>query len=335
MLDAALLLVVLGGGAVAIRYLATRANDPALDEAWRAAARRVGGEVEIVPARFLQTGRRQIRLVAEDVPMHVRTEEVGSGSSKNIVTRLSAGPLPTAVGSRIRCEKRSLLSKMARELGMDPILTGHADFDNEIHLSGAPEALLFTFLDRATRATILTSDSGFELDEELLMITCEGEPTDAEPLVRLIRFGEKIVRRWCDLVRGPIRLAQHLHLEAKSLTHLGLAAETVAEGQFRGRPIALLVRATESFVLTILRLDDATHAEWTMERGGDTGAFVETGTPPEVARAFGRVAPRALLGLRTTNGQLELAFDGLVPERDDVVAALEADVAFAPTQPYR
>ena len=335
MLDVALLVVVVGGGAAAIRYLATRANDPALDEAWRAAARRVGGEVELVPARFLRDGRRQIRLSLDDVSMLVRTEVVGTSRSKNIYTRLSAGPLPAATGTRIKCEKRGLVSKLSLKIMADPVLTGHAEFDADIHTTGMPESLLFTFLDRPMRSEVLTSQTGFDLDDGLLTISCEGEPADAEPLVKLIRFGEKIVKRWCELVQGPRRLAQHLKLEARPLTDLGHGPELVAEGQFRGRTLTLLVRVDEAFVLTVLRLADPSGGEWTMERSDDD-AFSTTGGPPEAVRTFASTAPRALLGLRATGGAIELVFDGLTPDHADVVRALEGLLAVASTaQPYR
>ena len=335
MIDVALLVVVVGGGAAAIRYLATRANDPALDEAWRAAARRVGGAVELIPSRLLRTGWRQIRLVSEDVPILVRTEEVGSGNSKNVYTRLSAGPLPAATGTRIKCEKRGFASKVSLKLGVDPLLTGHPEFDADIHSTGKPESLLFTFLDRPMRAEVLLSESGFELDDGLLTISCDGEPTDAEPLVKLIRFADKIVKRWCDLVRGPRRLAQHLHLEPRSVTDLGSGPELVAEGQFRGRSVTMLVRVENAYVLTVLRLADATGAEWTMERDENLD-FTNSGEPPEAVTAFASAAPLSLLGLRATDGVVELAFDGLTPEPNDVVSALEGMLAAtSAAQPYR
>lgn len=336
MIDLAILLAVVGGGAVVVKLLGSRGGDREADEIWTAAARRVGGEVEITTARFLQPVERRIRLTVEEIPVVVHTQRRGSGNSRTEYTRVVAGPLPAASGTRIRCAKRGVVRKLSKVLGLGELPTGHASFDDVVHVSGSPMPIVLAFLDRSTRQLVADSDGGCDLEDATLVVECEGLPAETAPLVAMTRFAERLVQRWCTFARQPARLAEALGLTGTgTASSFGEGTRVVASGIHRSRSIRLSVRVSESIALTVLSFDDSAEGDWTMERS-DSEVFTTSGTPPDAVRAFAGVAPASLLGLRSIDGTTELAFEGLGPERDEVRASLDAMIdATTPIDPYR
>ncbi|AKV00223.1 hypothetical protein AKJ09_06886 [Labilithrix luteola] len=333
MLDFALVFAI-AGTVVAFKYLSSKAADPQSDEAWRRAARRVGGEVELKPRRLLEIPKRRIRSTIEDVPIELFNEEESRGKSSAVVTRIVTGSLRGSELARIRCEPRDIVSQVSRKLGIGELPTGDKDFDAEVHVSGSPRALALEFLDPSTRRLVARGGQ-FDLERERFALQREGEQDDSEALVAMIRFAEQLVLRWHALLRGPVRLAERLGLSVDGPPQLACGVDRVAQGTLRSRTVTLSIRVEEEVALTLLSIDEPNVDEWTMERG-ESSAFVITGTPPDGIRALAETMPRCLLGLHGTTKTMDLAFEGLTPDHEEVIAALDAVlVASTSPAPYR
>lgn len=335
MIDVAILVAVVGGGAVALRLLWSRGGDPESDEVWKNAARRVGGEVEITTSRFLRPTERRIRLAVDGVAILVRTDRRRSGNSDAYYTHVSSGPLPSAGVTRIHCVRRDLVLKLSKRLGLAPLLTGHPDFDDVVHVSGAPTSVVHAFLDGPTRRLVAESEGGFDLEDGRLFVEREGIPVEADSLVAMARFAERLVQRWCGLVRATARLAESLQLAPDETFAVGERSGLIARGVHRSRVTTLSLRVDGELALTVVAFEDPSVGEWTMERD-DNDAFTTSGEPPEPIRTFVSVAPASLLGMRGIAGTIELAFDGFAPDLAEVMASLDASIdATTPLAPYR
>jgi hypothetical protein len=336
MIEVFIMVAVVSGGAIALRRLATRGSEREGDEIWTTAARRLNGEVELTARGWTRPAQRRIRLTVEGIPMLVHGYRVLAGGDSHFhSTRVAAGPLPAARATRIHCSKRSLVRKMSKHLGIDELPTGHAAFDEVVHVSGSPQSLVRAFLDGPTRLLVADSEAGFDLQDAQLTVEREGVPLETEPLVAMTRFAERLVQRWCALMRGPARLAEHLGFAVAETSDGDEVTDLVASGIHRSRTTRLSVRADDAIVLSVLSFDDARAGEWTMERD-ESDAFTTAGAPPEAVRAFASVASPSLLGMRAVAGTIELAFDGLAPDHAEVVAALDAMMdATTPLTPYR
>lgn len=335
MLDIAIMVAVLGGGAFAFKLLTSK-GDREADEIWTTAARRVGGEVEITEGRLLRATERRIRLTVEGVPLVVRTgQDTLHVNTHAYYTRVSAGPLPSAGTTRIHGSKRDLVRKLSKRLGIGELPTGHADFDDAVHVSGSPMGVVLAFFDAPTRGLVVDSEAGFDLDDAFVVVQREGVPGSSAPLIEMTRLAERLVQRWCALLRGPARLAAHLALAVDEAWEVGRGTGRVATGVHRSRNVALSLRFEDETALSILSLDYPGTAEWTMERD-ENDRFTIAGEPPHAVRAFASAAPESLLGMRAIGGALELAFAGLAPDHAEVAASLDALLdATAPLAPYR
>ena len=168
-----------------------------------------------------------------------------------------------------------------------------------------------------------------------MVVQREGLPGSSAPLIEMTRFAERLVQRWCALVRGPSRLAEGLGLEVAPVCELAGVTGPVASGTHRSRPVTLSLRLDGEIALSVLAFVDSGAEDWTMERD-ENDAFTTSGAPPEAVRAFAGVAPASLLGMRRTGGTVELAFDGLAPDHEEVAASLDAMIeATTPLAPYR
>lgn len=335
MIDLAIIVAVLGGGAFAIKLLTSK-GDREADAIWTTAARRVGGEVEITESRFLRAVERRIRMTVDGVPLVVQTGRGSTPLNTNAeYTRVSAGPLPKASATRIHAAKRDLVRMLSKRLGVGELPTGHADFDEAVHVSGSPKGLALAFLDGPTRDLVADSEAGFDLQDGSLVVEREGLPSSSDPLIAMTRFAERIVLRWCALVRGPERLAARLGLGVDEAWEPGEGITRVATGAHRSRTVVLSLRMQDEAVLSILSVDAPGSGEWTMERD-ETDAFTVAGQPPDAVRVFASSAPESLLGMRRVAGSLELAFAGLAPDHDEVATSLNALLdATTPLAPYR
>lgn len=332
MLDVALMLAVVCGGAVAVKVLSSR-GDPEGDAVWTAAARRVGGEVVIGPARLFLPVRRELHLTVDGIPLRVSTQLKSEGKHGVPFTRLVAGPLPASEGVRIHCAKRDLVHQVTKRLGLGELPTGHSDFDDKVHVGGSPASIVFAYLDGPTRGRVVDSDVGFDIDDRTLTVELEGLPDDAGLLVSLTRFGERLVQRWSALLASSERLAAHLDLSVEERFQLA-ANRPIASGVHRARLTRLTPRVDGDRAMMVLSFAEPTGEEWAMERDAD--AFTATGKPPPAIAAFAVSAPSSLLGMRWISGRVELFFDGLGPDSDEVKTSFNAALdATTPAGAYR
>jgi hypothetical protein len=269
------------------------------------------------------------------VPILVSTVHDGDRNTSTVFTCVSAGPLPAARATRIHCAKRDLVRKLSKHLGIGELPTGHVEFDDVVHVSGAPRALVLEYLDGPTRHLVAESDTGFDVEHGELVVRREGIPTEPERLIAMTRFAERLVRRWCAFARGPARLATSLGFTAQASCALGDGAGLVASGIHRSRATRHLLRLVGDLVLTVLSFHHPGGAEWTLERD-ENDAFTVSGAPPEGVLAFANRAPSSLLGVRAIDAAIELAFAGTAPDEVEVAAALDAVVDALPSlAPYR
>jgi hypothetical protein len=109
----------------------------------------------------------------------------------------------------------------------------------------------------------------------------------------------------------------------------------VAFGVVRSRAVTLSLRIDDDLVLTIMSFDAPSAETWSLERDA-TGAFTSSGDAPEAIRTFAEGAPSSVVGVRAIEGRLELAFEGLTPDREEVATTLNGALdAMMPVAPYR
>ena len=337
MIEIAILAVVVGGGAIVMRLL-TGGGEERLDEAWRLAARRVGGELELTEARFLTPRERRIRVEVEGVELCIETiTPRNTGRGGVVETTVTSRGFTSPFGLRLAIEKRDLLRTLSKKLGIGEHPIGVPAFDDAFLVNGTPRALAIELLDAPTRRLVEAADAGFVIHLDDVALRRQGGPTEAEPLVAMMRYAVELVERCAALERGPRLLAEALDLalEAPSPRRAN-GDRLVASGVVRSREVALAVRIDDERALTIVSFVDHGQRDWTLERG-DTDAFeVRAGEPSEALRSAVGAAPSALVGLRSLTETIELAFDGLAPDHDGVAAALAFVLeALTSLAPYR
>ncbi len=337
MIEIAILAVVMGGGALALKLL-TGGGEARVDAAWGTAARRVGGELELTEPRFLTPRERRIRVKVEGVELCVETIlprnlSVGTGE---VETRLTSSGFTSPFGLRLELQRRDLLRTLSRKLGIGEHPVGVPEFDDAFIVDGTPRALAIELLDGPTRRIVEAANAGFSIHRNDLAIKISGAPVEAEPLVAMMRFAVDLVERCAELARAPRLLADTLDLALEPRTPRRPNGDLlVATGVVRSREIALAVRIDDERALTVVSFVDHGQHDWTLERGAD--AFeVRDGEPSEALRSTMAAAPSALLGLRSLGETVELAFDGLAPDHDHVAEALAIVLeAVAPLARYR
>jgi hypothetical protein len=345
MLDVAVMIAVLGGATVLFKMMTSRGNERD-DEIWATAARRVGGRAEIGPHRVVGATPRCVRLAVDGVPMVVDTGQYSNLNTRAYYTRVLVGPLPVAESVTLECGPRDIVRLLARKLGIDALPTGDDAFDDAVRVSGAPTALILAYLDGPMRRHLAQSPVGFELERGFIVVKREGVPSSPEPIVEMTRFAEGLVERWLALARGPARLAEGLGLTVERAVELGSVGAPsregassglarVAFGVVRSRAVTLSLRIDDDHVLTIVSFDAPSVETWALERDA-TDAFTTSHDAPEAIRTFAEGAPSSLVAFRAIEGRLELAFEGLTPDRDEVATTLNGAIdAMTPLAPYR
>ena len=336
MIEVAIVAVIVGGGALALKLL-TGDGEKAADELWATAARRVGGELELTEVRFLTPRERRIRVTVEGVEICVETvTERNTRGLANVETRITTAGLTSPYGLRLEVRRRDLLRMLSKKLGIGEHPIGVTEFDEAFLVNGTPRALALEMLDAPTRRLIHSANEGFALRGTDLAITREGAPSDVEPLVAMVRYAMEIVERCADLTRAPRALAAALDLalEERS-TRSDNGDLRIAKGVVRTRPVTLALRVDEERALTILSFVDHGQEDWTLERG-DVAFEVRGGEPSDAVRSALGQAPPSLLGLRAIAETIELAFDGLAPDQGELSEALAVVLeALTPLAPYR
>ncbi len=337
MIEIAILVVVMGGGAVALKLL-KGGGEERLDEAWRTAARRVGGELELTEPRFLTSRERRIRVKVEGAELCLesilpRNLSVGTGE---VETRLTSSGFTSPFGLRLELQKRDLLRTLSKKLGIGEHPIGVPTFDEAFLVDGTPRALAIELLDGPTQRIVEAANEGFTIHRNDLAIKISGAPVEAEPLVAMMRFAVNLVERCAELARAPRLLADALDFALEPRTPRRPNGDLlVARGVVRTREIALAVRVDDERALTIVSFVEHGQPDWTLERS-DAAFEVRSGEPSEALRTTVAAAPSALLGLRSLSETIELAFDGLAPDHDGVAEALAIVLeALAPLAPYR
>ena len=217
----------------AVRSLSGSCGPPPPTPGWtrsaKTAARRVGGVFEVAKGRFLRPAVRRMELTTCGVPMVVRTDRRRAGNSYVYYTRALSGALPAAGITRIHCVKRDLVLKLSKRLGLASLLTGHAEFDDVVHMSGSPTSIVRAFLDGATRR-LIAEHGNFDIEDGRLFLDREGIPMEADSLVAMVRFAEQLVDRWCTLLRGLTRLAESFGLALEPHFDVGGSPALIASG---------------------------------------------------------------------------------------------------------
>ncbi len=336
MIEIAIVAAIVTGGALALKLL-TGDGEKATDELWTTAARRVGGELEMTDARFLTPRERRIRVTVEGVEISVEAvAERNTRGPENVETRITTAGLTSPYGLRLEVRRRDLLRLLSRKLGIGEHPIGVAEFDEAFHVNGTPRALAIELLDATTRRLVQNAHEGFALRHADLAITRAGAPRAVEPLVAMVRFAIEIVERCADLTRAPRALAAALDLALEERSPRSENGDLrIAKGVVRTRPVTLALRLDDERALTVLSFVDQGQRDWTIERG-DVDLEVRSGEPSEAVRgAVGQAAP-SLLGVRAIAETIEIAFDGLAPDRDEVKEGLAAVLeALTPLAPYR
>lgn len=337
MIEIAILVVVMGGGAVALKLL-NGGGDQRLDEAWRIAARRVGGELELTEPRFLTPRERRIRVKVEGAELCLETiipRSVG-GRPGEVETTVTSSGFTSPFGLSLQVQKRDLLRKLSKKLGIGEHPIGVPAFDDAFLVNGTPCALAIELLDGPTQRVVEAASEGFTIHRNDLAIRISGAPNEAEPIVAMMRFAVDLVERCAGIARAPSLLADALDLALEPRTPRRPNGDLlVATGVVRTREIALAVRVDDERALTIVSFVDHGQPDWTLERS-DAAFELRAGEPSEALRSTVVGAPSALLGLRSLSETIELAFDGLAPDHDGVADALAIVLdALAPLAPYR
>ncbi len=286
MIEPFLVAALVAGGAAVLKLLHSSSGREQ-DEAWKLAARRVQGELELAPGTWLKSATRVIFLEVRGVALVIDAYEDRDGKTRVEYTRVSSGALPGASGIALVVSPRGLLRKLSKGLGIGESPTGDDDFDAAIHVSATPRGIAGVFLDRAMRAVVVQADTKLEIEGGRLRIVVRGHPESAEPLVAMTRFAERIVERWISLTRGATRVAERLGLVCEADVDL-VEKRVFARGLHRGRATSM----------TLVVDDDGART------------------------------------LVTCEGLDEMAFDGLEPDPEEVVAAL-ASAVDARTDGYR
>ncbi len=322
-------------GAFVLRMLWSRDQSAAI-ATWTRAARLLGGEHET------SGGEHVIRVEVDGIPLVARTrsERIGRNASRStiVVARLPGGERTMVEAVPRGATAWIAPALLATTLGRPERVTGDATFDAKFRVSSTPEALAGELLDGGLRRLLLDVGEGFLVDGGELRIEREGTPADVESLVRIVRFSERIVRAWNDVVRAPERVARALGWIVEDAMVLDADADAlVARGVRRGVSCELVVRFREAWALVVVRI---------AARGASAGAMVreteapsgwaESGAVPDTLRALTQTAPRSLVGVQQTEDALELAFDGLGVDPTHVVASVDAALDGLVAQaPYR
>ena len=188
----------------------------------------------------------------------------------------------------------------------------------------------------ATRQLIETAGEGFVLGRTSLVLTRAGAPSEVGPLVAMTRFAMEIVERCRELASAPQLLATALDLALVETSPQSEGDDfLVASGVVRTRSVSLSVRVDGARALSIVSFVARGQRDWTLERAND--AFVLcAGDPPEAVHATARASAPSLLGLRCAAETVELTFDGLAPDHDEVADVLAGILdALTPLAPYR
>ena len=250
MIEPFLVAALVAGGAAVLKLLLSSSGREQ-DEAWKLAARRVQGELELAPGTWLKSATRAIFLEVRGVALAIDAYEDHDGETRVEYTRVSSGALPGASGIALVVSPRGLLRKLSKGLGIGESPTGDDDFDAAIHVSATPRGIAGVFLDRAMRAVVVQADMKLEIEDGRLRIVVRGHPESAEPLVAMTRFAERIVERWTSLTRGATRVAERLGLVCEADVDL-VEKRVFARGLHRGRATSMTLVVDDDGARTLV-----------------------------------------------------------------------------------
>lgn len=311
-----------------------RANEDD-DEAWAKAARVVGAELEIVPARLLTTGHRAMWMDLGTARLRVETYVESMGNTQQEYTRLRVCSLPGLLNLSLRASPRGIVAALSRALGLAEIETGDAALDAAFRIVGHPSALVAELLDARVRRAVIDGAAAFAIEDGDLELSLEGTPSGPEPLVALVRFGRAFEERAQAMVTSVERIGAALDLELTRTPSFPASGDAVmATGQRRRIPLSLSVRVLPEVVLTVVSSPAATAGDFTVELDAD-GRLRTSGTPLFDPRALFDGAPPSLGGVRQLGGVVELAFLGVEAAPADVVRITDGLLAVLHPSPYR
>lgn len=313
--EGGLLLAGLAAGAALFRRWILRRASVEEDRTWAEAARRVGGELIPAPRSFFASGAPSIRWTTGGVELVAEVLQRWNGREREVTTRVRCA-LRTAPSWSVEVAPRGLLRQATRRLGVAAPSTGDAPFDDAFTLDAEPACLGVEYLDAATRREIQAVGEAFRIEAGVLTIEVEGRPGGEEPLVAMLRYGAHLAARWAALLDGPHVAAARLGLALVADAPLGDREVVVARGERRSHALTLALRVGPDLVTTVV-FAKVRSSPWTFEPGAADAAV------PEAARAIAVAPPAGLLGVRQTEEDAEIVFEGPSPDPAAVVDAVD------------
>lgn len=300
-LSAVIVAIAAAAGLLAIRSKLVVSGK--VGKGWPKAAERAGGTVSGVPPR-IDWRRHGIRFT-----LSTRRE----GQERVTFARAR---VPADASWCVRVEPASLIGGVLRGAAFE---TGDASFDRAFRVSGRPSALLAELFDDRTIRLILGVGERFVVKHGALVVERPGETDDAELLVAMMEYTERLASRWYDVLRSPRRAVAGLGLS--SLDELAARPDglvPIARGIRRGREIMLSVRVGDAALSTVVEVGALAEADFSW-RAGEPGAALPAPLSP-IALA----PPATLVGLSQSGHTIAVELAGVDVSGADAANAVDA-----------
>ncbi len=303
-LSAVIVAIAAAAGLLAIRSKLMASGKAG--EGWRRAAEKVSGSLTESPPR-IEWRKHGIRL-------SLSTRREGQERVTSARARVPADP-----SWRLRVERSGILGGALLGSSSPRFETQDADFDRVWIVSGYPIPLFTELFDDATRRLMLGVGEGFVVQRGALVVERPGETDDADLLVAMMEFTEKLASRWYDVIRSPRRAAAGLGLSSLD----GIAARPdglvpIARGIRRGREVTLSTRVGDEALSTVVEVGALAEVDFSWKAGEPSAALPASLAPLALA------PPDALVGLSQSGLTIAIELAGVDVSGPDAANAVDA-----------